>query len=67
MESRYFSEVLRAAVAGDPDAVEAILSRYTPLINRQSVVAGKYDEDLAQYIAMRVVEQLPNFDPNKLK
>ena len=67
MESRLFSEVLRQAVAGDPYAAEAILSRYMPLINRRSVINGALDEDYRQYILMRIIMLLPKFDPDKDK
>ena len=67
MESRPFSSVLRGAVSGNPDSVEAILSRYMPLINKHSVLDGVFDEDLRQYIFMRIIQQLPNFDPDKAK
>ena len=67
MESRLFSSVLRDAVSGDPDSVEALLSRYMPLISRQSVLDGVIDEDLRQYILMRIIQQLPNFDPDNAK
>jgi hypothetical protein len=64
MESRLFSEVLRDAISGDPDSVEAILAKYMPLINRQSVIDGKLNEDLRQYIIMRIIMQIPKFNPN---
>jgi hypothetical protein len=59
--------VLRAAVAGEPYAVEAILLRFMPLINSKSVVGKELDEDMRQYIMMRVIMLLPKFDPNILK
>ena len=62
MDSRKFSEVLLAAMTGEHDAVEAILSRYMPLISKESVLGGGVDEDLRQYILMRIVMQLPNFN-----
>jgi len=65
VESRRFSEVLREARAGGPDAVEAILARYMPLINKHSLISGKLDEDMRQYIIMRVIMQIPRFDPDK--
>ncbi|MCL2343193.1 MAG: helix-turn-helix domain-containing protein [Firmicutes bacterium] len=65
MESRRFSIILRDAVCGDPDAVEAILSRYSPLIRKYSVVDEKFDDDLWQYIVLRVITQLPKFDLKK--
>jgi hypothetical protein len=67
MEIRKFSVVLRAAIAGDPDSVEAILSRYMPLFTMQSVVDGKLDEDLRQNILMRVIMKLPHFDPDETR
>jgi DNA-directed RNA polymerase specialized sigma subunit len=67
VESRRFSEVLRAAVAGDPDAMEAIIAKYMPLVNRKSITDGKLDEDMRQYILMRIVMQIPRFDPDRMK
>ena len=61
---RRFSDVLRAAIASEHEAVEAILSRYMPLISANSVHDGSIDEDLRQYIMMRIIEQLHNFDPD---
>ena len=67
MESRLFSKVLRDAVSGDPESVEAILARYMPLFNSQSANGSGIDEDLRQYIIMRVVMQIPKFDPDTVK
>jgi hypothetical protein len=67
LEFRQFSEVLRAAANGDPGSVEAILARYMPLIDRQSVLDGNIDEDLRQYIIMRVIIQLRKFNTDALK
>jgi len=65
MKSRRFSEVLRAAIGGEHDAIEAILSRYMPLISKQSVLGGAVDEDLRQYILMGIIKKLSTFDPGK--
>jgi len=67
MEIRRFSEVLYAAIAGEHESVEAILSRYMPLISKESVIDGDIDEDLIQYILMCIIKQLPNFDPDNAK
>ena len=67
MESKQFSEALSEAINGEHDAMEAILSRYMPLISRQSVINGALDEDLRQYILLRVVAQIPKFDPERKK
>jgi len=61
VESKKFSVVLLEAIAGDPDSVEAILARYMPLINSRSHIDGIFDEDLQQFILMRVVMQIPKF------
>jgi len=58
-----FAEIIRKAVAGDRNAVEQIILRYKKLINRRSVIDGKIDEDLRQYIIMYVIEKLPSFKP----
>jgi hypothetical protein len=65
--NRYFSDMLRAAIAGKLDMVEAILARYMPLITKYSTIDCEPDEDLQQYLIMRTIEQLPKFDPENLK
>lgn len=67
MENRLFSEVLCAAIAGDPASVESILVRYMPLINKYSTIYGKFDEDMRQYIIMRIIMQIPKFNPKNFK
>ena len=56
-----FSDLLRRAVDGEPEAVNEILRLYMPLINRNSVVDGIFDEDCRQYIMLRVAEQIGKF------
>jgi hypothetical protein len=65
MEIRKLSEVVRAAIAGDVESVEAIIARYMPLFNKLSVVNGKLDEDLRQYILMRAMMKLQTFEINR--
>lgn len=67
MESRLFSDVLRAAVSGDPDSVEAIVASYMPLISSWSVNGEVFDEDMRQYILLRVITQIPRYDPERAK
>jgi DNA-directed RNA polymerase specialized sigma subunit len=67
MKNSKFSETLRAAIAGDRDAAETILLRYMPLINKRSRIDGVIDEDLRQYIMMRVIERIPKFDPDLVR
>ena len=56
-----FSELLRRAVDGEPEAVDEILRLYMPLINRSSVVDGVFDEDCRQYILLRAAGQIGKF------
>ena len=58
MESRKFSKVLGDAVSGNNDAIEALLLRFMPLINRKSYMDDVFDEDLRQFIMMRTAIQL---------
>ena len=56
-----FSELLRRAVDGELEAVDEILRLYMPLINRNSVVDGVFDEDCRQYILLQVARQIVKF------
>jgi hypothetical protein len=56
-----FSELLRLAVGGNADAVNEILKLYMPLVNRNSVIDGVFDEDCRQYILLRVTTAIPKF------
>jgi len=67
VEIRLFSEVIRDARAGDPDAIEAILARYMPLIDRRCMNGCSIDEDMRQYIILRIIANIHNFDPDKYK
>jgi len=42
--------------------VDKILWLYMPLINRNSVIDGVFDEDCRQYILLRAAEQIRKFD-----
>ena len=56
-----FRNILTAAVAGEHYALEIILEQYSPLINRYSVIDGKLDEDLRQYILMHIALNISKF------
>ena len=58
---RKFSELLTKAVAGDHDAIEAILRMYEPLINQHSIIGKRIDEDCRQYILMRIAINISKF------
>lgn len=41
-----FEELLRLAKSGNQQAAEALLEMYKPLLGRDAIVDGRYDEDL---------------------
>lgn len=61
MNASEFRALLQLSIAGDRAAVEAILLLYMPLINRNSVIAGRFDADCRQYILLYVVSSLKRF------
>lgn len=65
MTSSEFKNLLRRATDGDKDAIGEILLMYEALINNNSIVNGKFDEDLKQYISLRIVKNISKFDINK--
>lgn len=63
-------ETIRAAVAGEKWAVEKVLMCYKDEIDRQATVKKRQpdgtfkleiDEDMRQYITMKLIEALPQF------
>lgn len=56
-----FRNILTAAVAGEHYALEIILEQYSPLIDQYSVIDGKLDEDLRQYILMHIALNIGKF------
>lgn len=55
MTSKEFELTLQQAIDGDNDAIMRIIELYEPLINNNSIIDGKFDEDLKQFkLANRV-------------
>ena len=48
-----FKELLLRAQAGDQRAQEKLLSLYQPLLMKESVVNGLFDEDVYQALALK--------------
>ena len=63
LSNKEFREILVRAQAGDNEAMTDILEMYMPLINKQSFVNGKLDEDLRQIILLEIVKSIKNFVP----
>lgn len=61
MNTEDFQELLQAAIGGNHDALEKILTMYEPLIRKRSYVNGKYDEDLHQYILIHIALTISKF------
>ena len=61
MRKKEFHDLLVRAVSGEHAAVEEILNLYTPLINRNSIIDGKLDEDCRQYILIHIALNIGKF------
>ena len=61
MNKEEFRRTLQAAVAGDHEALEAILELYMPLINHHSTFDGVLDEDCRQYIHIHIALNISKF------
>lgn len=61
MISEEFKSLLKKAVDGDNDAIMQIIELYEPLINNNSIINGKFDEDLKQYILLRLIKNIRKF------
>lgn len=56
-----FAEVLALATEGDHTALDKIYELYMPLIDKHSIVDGRFDEDCKQYIMIQVALQITRF------
>lgn len=61
MTSKEFELTLQQAIDGDNDAIMRIIELYEPLINNNSIIDGKFDEDLKQFILLRLVKNIRKF------
>ena len=57
----YFELLLRRAVSGSHRDLEALLVMYEPLISKYSYKDGRFDEDLHQYILIRIALNIGKF------
>ena len=67
MTNKLFAELLKRAVQGDNDAMQAVLEEYDPLFRRLSFIGKYFDEDCHQYILVRAIEVTRLFDLNDEK
>ncbi len=56
-----FEELLTRAQCGNETALEEILVRYRPLLAKESICNGFFDEDLYQELCFTLVNCIRNF------
>ncbi len=56
-----FKQLLLLAHSGDEQAIEDFLALYRPLLVRESIVNGVFDEDLYQELCITLVNCIRNF------
>lgn len=56
-----FKEILTLAQDGDDNAAGEILERYKPLLLKESICQGVFDEDLYQELCITVLSCIRNF------
>ena len=59
-----FVDILQKAIAGDENAILMIFKIYEPLITSNSKWRGKLDEDLEEYIIIRIIKNIHKFKIN---
>ena len=57
-----FKEILLKAKFGNKDAVEMLLEMYKPLLFKEAIVDGVFDEDLYQELCMRFIYCIERFN-----
>ena len=61
MSNEEFRVMLEGAVAGSHKDLETLLELYMPLINHYSMLSGKLDEDLRQYLMIHIALNISKF------
>lgn len=56
-----FKDILLQAQAGRETAIEELLTRYRPLLVKESVCNGVFDEDLYQELCLILLKCIHNF------
>ena len=59
-----FEELLQAAKRGEKEAKEELFLMYRPMILRESMVDGKFSEDLYQELSKTFLVCLERFNPD---
>ena len=56
-----FRDILENAINGDENAIHKIIKIYEPMIKSNSKWRGIMDEDLEEYIVIRIVKNISKF------
>ena len=56
-----FEDVLRSAKAGDEQAIACILKMVEPIVEKNSRINGKKDEDLYQINLLKILDLIDKF------
>ena len=56
-----FNLILEKAINGDEESIQKILKIYEPMIKSNSKWRGIMDEDLEEYIIIRIVKNISKF------
>ena len=57
-----FQELIIRAKRGENSAIEELLEMYRPLLTKESIVEGVFDEDLYQELCYRFVQCIDKFE-----
>ena len=57
-----FQELIIRAKRGENNAIEELLEMYRPLLTKESIVEGVFDEDLYQELCFRFVQCIEKFE-----
>ena len=57
-----FKELIIRAQRGENSAIEELLEMYRPLLTKESIVEGVFDEDLYQELCYRFVQCIEKFE-----
>ena len=57
-----FKELIIRAKRGENNAIEELLEMYRPLLTKESIVEGVFDEDLYQELCYRFVQCINKFE-----
>lgn len=57
-----FKELIIRAKRGEKSAIEELLEMYRPLLTKESIVEGVFDEDLYQELCYRFVQCIDKFE-----